>query len=284
VIEKKCDSVLEEDQTLHWDRVAAHWELLGPPLRPSEQDISLMQQAVARWSTRPVDRRLKALLWGVTPEIAAMAWPEGTDLLAVDRSAEMIRLVWPGDLNGRKAERADWLQLPVINRSVDVVIGDGSFNCVDYPEGYESLAESARRVLRDGGTLVVRFFVRPEEVETPDAIFSDLTAGRIRTFDGLRLRLLMATQGNTRSIILDDVWQVWRAAGIDLNSVISLTGWRPEVVQAILNYQGNPTRFAFPTLREVRAALSKSFEELAITVPDYQLGDRCPTLVFRPLS
>jgi SAM-dependent methyltransferase len=276
---------LPKSQPGQWNHAAFYWDLMGPPLRPSEQDTKIMQQAVAAWSRRVPHHHLKALMLGVTPQIATMSWPEGTDLLAVDRSAEMVRLVWPGDIAGRrKAECADWLQLPVRDASVDVIVGDGSFNCVelDYPEGFSLLAQSARRVLKRDGIMVMRFYARPEAGESPEAVLQDLTARRIETFDGFRLRLLMAVHANHASVRVHDAWQVWSAANIDLDSLISLTGWRKDVIRTISGYQGKETRYTFPTLPEIRATLSEWFDELIITVPDYPLGDRCPIIVFRP--
>ena len=93
----------------HWSRHAEQWAQLGPPLRPSPEDIALMRRRV-------LDRGCvgRSILLGVTPEIASMEWPTGTDLLAVDRCMGMVTGVWPPvDAAGRNVVRGDRFHLPV---------------------------------------------------------------------------------------------------------------------------------------------------------------------------
>ncbi|MDD5565258.1 MAG: hypothetical protein PHQ91_16200, partial [Thermoanaerobaculaceae bacterium] len=79
-----------------WERTARDWKHFGPPLRPSGPDVARFE-ALARGEAERRGRALSALLCGVTPEIAGMAWPADTRLTAVEQSIEMIREVWPGD-------------------------------------------------------------------------------------------------------------------------------------------------------------------------------------------
>ena len=62
---------------------ARHWNLLGPPLRPSRDDVAILEGVVQSLHTAP-----RVLLLGVTPELATLAWPAGTELVAVDRVRE----------------------------------------------------------------------------------------------------------------------------------------------------------------------------------------------------
>lgn len=270
------------DQRGHWDQLAQRFHQIGSPMRPSPADTQIIEEAVAKWYTGDAKGRLKALLCGVTPEIAGMAWPEGTELLAVDQSEMMVRLVWPGDLAGRRrAECGDWLKLPQVERWFHLVVGDGCFSCMDYPDGYRALAASLHRVLQQQGLLIMRLFVRPEEREQPRAVFEDLLAGRIRSFHTLRWRLMMALQEDPREgVPVGEVLRAWKEEGIDWDTVVARTGWPAEAMHTVLN---TDTRFSFPTLREVRAALSDYFEASAVHVGQYELAERCPTVVFRPL-
>ena len=141
-----------------WKDVAHNWRYFGSPLRPCGEDISAMEDAVARWG-RCSGNPCKALRWGVTPEIADMKWPDGTELVAIDRSEVMIQTVWPGNIDGfRKAYRAEWLDSGSVISSATVAIGDGCFNTLNYPDGYRALLDTAYQVLENKGALIMRFF------------------------------------------------------------------------------------------------------------------------------
>lgn len=274
----------EKDRT-YWNKVAQQFHQLGSPIRPSHEDIRVMEAAVANWQARNSPGGLNALLCEVTPEIADMMWLAGTDLLAVDQSEAMIRLIWPGDIDGwRRAECGDWLSLPQPDDWFDVVVGDGCFSCLAYPDGYRALAASIHRVLQDQGLLIMRFYMRPEADETLEDVFGDLMAGRIGSFHAFKWRLDMVVQPSSQEgVRLDDIWKTWVGAGIDRNALMVITGWSEETISTIDYYAGSGISFSFLTVKEVRAVLFESFEEIAVSVAGYELAERCPTLVFRPV-
>jgi hypothetical protein len=72
-----------------WPGVARFWPLLGPPLRPAEEDLALLREAVARYG--PGERALRILILGVTPEFVDLPWPAGSRVEALDKTPEMIR-------------------------------------------------------------------------------------------------------------------------------------------------------------------------------------------------
>ena len=66
---------------------------------------------------------------GVTPELAAARWPQGSELLAVDASAAMIEQAWrPRDDMRASAVLGNWNALPLAEGAADLVIGDASLN------------------------------------------------------------------------------------------------------------------------------------------------------------
>ena len=224
-----------------------------------------------------------ALLWGVTPEIAAMSWPEGTQLLALDKSQPMIELVWPGDVAGfRKAELVDWFGYRCTEGRHDVVIGDGNFAPLDYPHGYRALAAAAYEALTDAGIVVSRFFVRPPESETPDAVFEELLANRIDSFHAFKFRLAMALQESPeRGVAVSDVLSAWKRARIDMRLLLAMTGWRKETVEMIYLYEGKTSRLSFPNVAELEEVMSEYFERLETRYLGYEMGDRCPVVTYR---
>jgi SAM-dependent methyltransferase len=274
-----------EKHRIFWNERAQQFRQLGPPLRPSGEDIRVMETAVADWYVRQSHDGLRALLCGVTPEIADMTWPPGTELLAVDQSEAMIRCLWPGDIDAwRQAECGNWLTLPQPEGWFDVVVGDGCFSGMSYPDGYRALAASIHRVLKNQGILIIRFFVRPEVGEPLQDLFSALTAGRIGSFHAFKWRLATVLQPSSKEgVRLGDIWKTWVSAEIDKNTLMATTGWPEEAINTIAQYEGQDIHWWFPTLKEVRAILLESFEEIAVYVAGYELAERCPIVVIRPV-
>jgi hypothetical protein len=267
----------------YWGGDVAHqWHLYGPPLRPCAADVQAMEDAVRRFADHRA-RPLKALLWGVTPEIATMSWPEGTQLLALDKSQAMIERVWPGDVAGfRKAVLIDWFEYKCTDGRHDVVIGDGNFAPLDYPRSYRALAAAAYAALTDTGIVISRFWVRPTEPETPDAVFEDLRANRIESFHAFKFRLAMALQQSAETgVAVSEVLSAWKRARIDMNSLLAMTGWRRETVDMIYLYEGKTSRLSFPNVAELEAVMSEYFDPLETRYLGYEIGDRCPIVTCR---
>src|SRR6185295_16228801 len=79
----------------HWARHARQWASIKPPLRPSTADLAQVRALIARHYQGRAGSA--ALLFGVTPELAELAFPPGVKLWAFDQSQAMIAAVWPGD-------------------------------------------------------------------------------------------------------------------------------------------------------------------------------------------
>jgi SAM-dependent methyltransferase len=265
-----------------WDKHARQWNKLGPPLRPCVEDIDFMEQATGRHCVAAGCVSPRAILLGVTPEIARMRWPAGTELLAVDNNEAVIANVWPGNPEIRaEAVCGDWTKLPVRDASCDVVVGDGSFITLQYPEGYAALADEIRRVLKRGGLFAIRVFIRPDAAESLTAVFNDLRAGRIGSFHAFKWRLAMALHTDLRrGVRLGDIWNAWNEEGPDV--LARTLNWPIETVGTIDAYCGLDTRYTYPTLSEFRHALSTHFSETACVHKGYELGQRCPTFLFTP--
>jgi hypothetical protein len=265
----------------HWNQHARQWQWIGPPLRPVPEDIAVLERAVARKHAARALTTTSALLLGVTAEIAAMNWPPGARLIAVDHSLGMIEGLWRGDVTGYPALCAEWTRLPLADASQDVIVGDGCFSTLLYPRGYEAMVRELRRVLNGAGMLALRFYVRPEMGELLEAVFDDLKAGCIGNFHVFKWRLAMALHGTLeQGVKLADIWQAWHEHVPDRDALAASLGWRIEVARTIDVYRDVATRYTFPTLAEVRTALSPAFVEADCVVPHYELGERCPTLIF----
>ncbi|MFC1493684.1 hypothetical protein ACFL6W_00225 [Thermodesulfobacteriota bacterium] len=265
-------------------KIAYQWNKYNlPPYRPVEEDIRIMEKAVAKWGNRCPDQKYRALLWGVTPEIADMSWPDGTELLAVDRSEDMISEVWPGDIDGfRKACCCNWLHASsVIKNPVSIVIGDGCFNSNKYPDEWRALFVATHRVLKERGVFIMRFILGSENRESTGNVFKELMENRIGSFHMFKLRLAISMQEDVqKGARQHNMWQTWKDASIDKAELMKITGWTKEAINTIDNWEGLDGRFWSPTHRELKQVFSDIFKEIDITFPKYEMGEYCPTLVF----
>lgn len=251
-----------------WRAHAQQWARVGPPLRPVAEDGAVIE-GVARGFTAP-----RVLVLGVTPEMAGLAWPPGARLLAVDKAPAMIARVWPGFPGPEQgAVCADWLEVPLEDRAWDLIVSDGCFTVL--PD-HGALLDRVARWLAPDGRFVVRTFVRGED-ERPAEVFARAT--QMASFHELKLRLLMAVQGDAPTVRTGDVWRVWEDGPGDV-ALAAATGWPLAQIATIDAYRGQDTIYAFPTEAALTAAMARAGLTVhAVHRPGYPLGDRCPTFV-----
>lgn len=266
----------------HWNQHARQWSLIGPPLRPAAEDIALLENEIRDWCAGKSMTAPHALLCGVTPEVAGMRWPAGTRLVAVDHSRPMISAVWPAAAAPGIAVCGDWLKLPLANASRQLLIGDGCYSLLVGSAQYAALVTELRRVASGDALLAMRYFVRPDSAEPVARVIDDLWQRRIGNFHVFKWRLAMALHGTLeQGVRLGNVWAAWHEAAPDPEKLAAHLGWPPAVVSTINNYRDVDTRYSFPTLGEVLACAG-DFAIMAMHVPSYELGERCPTLIMRP--
>jgi SAM-dependent methyltransferase len=255
----------------HWPLHARAWSRVGPPLRPCSEDIAIVNREVAAWAK---DRRVDALVLGVTPELVEMRLPAGSTVVAVDKQASMIdSLFEPGP--DRRALVGDWLAMPLPDASIDVALGDGGLSVLAFPDEYRAFATELARVMRLGGLACVRLFAAPPEPETLDDVAAALSA--IGSFDALKWRIAMAVQRDN-AVRVSAIRDAFDELVPDRDELAANTGWRRDVIDHIDIYRDSPASYSFPTLDDVREVLAP-FTEVACNVPTYELGERCPTLV-----
>ncbi|MCE9572662.1 MAG: class I SAM-dependent methyltransferase [Deltaproteobacteria bacterium] len=263
----------------HWSLHARQWALVGPPLRPCAADVAIATAELAAW-TAAHRRAPRALLLGVTPELATLAWPAGTALTAIDRAPAMIGALFTATPD-RRAVVADWRALPLRAAAIDVALGDGCLPNLAFPDGYRAFARELGRVLAPGGALVTRLFVSPPVREALGAVADALAAGAIGSFHAFKWRLAMAVAPDDRNVRVAAIWEAFAALVPDRAALARATGWPAAEIATIDAYRDSARVYAFPTLDETRAALGDALVETACRVPAYELGDRCPSLTLR---
>ena len=269
----------------YWNSLAGSYGGLQPPLVPSRDDLRFFEDTAAAWAAGHPGVPVQALLLGVTPRIAGMRWPAPSVLVAVDGSPAMVRQVWPGNIEGvRWGVCGDWLALPLKDSSCQLVIGDGSINCVSmpYPEGFHRAAKSLYRVLDDEGLLILRCYLLPDAPESPEDVFKVTYQSPAPPFHDFKFRLLMALQPSTREgLLVGDVYRYWAGLNVDTARLAARTGWDPAAIEMMGLYRGAQTQYTFPTRKEFQTVFGELFEEVTCWTPPHDLGPRCPAFVLR---
>ena len=267
-----------------WEALSLYWHHVQPPQRPSREDIDVLQRLVVESVSFTQTPFPRALMLGVTPEIATIRWPTATQLLALDSSPGMIRNVWPArEVPGGVAGLADWGAMPVRDAAYDFAVGDGFLTSVPYPDGFRAVVAELRRVLKETGTFVMREFARPETREPLDTIFRDMREGRIVDPGSFTWRLAMALHGDLESgCRVGEVCDAWHDNVPEPLELMRSLGWPLDALSWLESYRGTQDRMWFPTLNEVRTVFSRDFEQVECLFPGYADGERYPTVVFKP--
>ena len=257
----------------HWSRMARLWQLVGPPLKPSAEDLAIFQDAIICWHAAHA-RAPRALILGVTPGLCQLRWPADTSLHALDGSRQMIEAVWPGQ--PAAAIHGSWTAMPLATGSCDIVVCDGGFGLLPYPQGQKKLLRELHRVLTPGGIFVVRLFAPTGRTGTVEEVFANLHTGGIASLDALKLRLWGALHGDAyRGVRPQEVVAHILAAVGDFDRLADDFGWPLEHVRSLELHRQSTARYHLTEAAElVRMASCDpgGFESLGITEPDYVLG------------
>lgn len=222
----------------HWQAVANRWAQVGPPLRPSAADVTLYQELIDAW------RPQRALILGVTPEIAGLTFPEGGRVFALDHTIGMIEAVWPGPRT--RVVKGDWRSMPFGSGSFDLAFCDGGLHLQSFPLGQRELSRSLRRVLKAGGRAVFRLFPMPENRADLVRVLEELGERAIPNLNVLKLRLGMTLQSCPEDgVALADVYQAIAGLAPSLDELADRLGWNREHLRAIESYRGSANRYHF---------------------------------------
>ncbi len=266
----------------HWTQMAPFWRFVGPPLRPAAEDIAAFHSAITDWQNNH-DVPPRALMLGVTPELYSMKWPMHTELKALDGSRQMIDAVWPGPK--ASAIVGSWTEIPLANKSLDVVVCDGGFGMLRYPDKQRELLAEVRRLLVPGGIFAVRLFSPVGRTGTVIDIFEDLTAGRIASLDALKLRLWGALHGSPSAGVQPrTVVAAIRDFVGDFDHLARDHGWALAHVRALgLHLESQATYYLTEAKTVIQMACDElgSFRSLGINHPSYELGDCCPLVTLQ---
>lgn len=263
----------------------AHIELfksMTPPYRVDPVEKAHYQAVISEMAASAQARGLRVLLLGMTPEIVDLNWPEGSRLVVADRSEAMIHGFWPGDIPGvREICRKDWLELPFEAGSFDLVLGDGVFNLMAYPDGFQALGRTASELLAADGKLCVRVFLQSEPREESGALVQEIKDSERVDFYGMRLRIASSLQNSTEEGYLltkASLDAFLEEQGVAMKTLIAKSGYRPPGVAA---KSGGGLRITYPTADEFTATLGEWFTCESLHHGSHPLAHRTPIFQMR---
>lgn len=247
------------------------------PWCPSPEDCGFLVDAVAPGLGR--GERSTLLVLGTTPELLQLDWPGDPSLVAIDSSADMIAIDWqPHPRLPSAMVEACWQRMPLGDASVDAAVGDASLNALPGFDAYDAVLEGVARVLKPGGMLAVRAFLRDERPETCADVIAAAGRGAFANGVPFRLAFAMAAAGADGTLEFADLPARFDALVPDRDRFAEAAGWSREDLDRIDIYAGNRNRINFPTEAELRRLVAPRFELAALRYPaGYALADRCPT-------
>lgn len=253
-----------------WNQFHSRWGRLQPPLRPNDEVADAVANAIS-------GQRAKAILLGVTPELAGLA----DDTTAVDHAQTMIANIWPGDTATRRAVLGRWQALPLTQRKYSAVLGDGSFNTLLYADYATVFAELAK-VLLPGARIAIRIYETPEPCETLATLREDVMEGRERRFHAFKWRLAMAvvSERGDADVPVAQIHRAFEREFPDRAAVASATGWSDADFAEMDAYRNQDAVYSFPTRRQMIAALPARYANPRfVSSGTYALAERCPIFV-----
>ena len=261
----------------YWHNICLYWQHLGSPLRPSCQDLQIIQRSIDAFHKAPQNIRL--LLFGVTQELLGLDWPITTQITAVEKSSKMIELLWKEHKNNRQVICGDWLRQS-FSQKFNLVLGDGIF-CSLNPQQQQSLFAKAYDFLETEGLCIFRLFVLDNSKNTQE-LFDQLWTNEMANFHLFKIRLAMSLQNDPQQgVKLASVFDVWDQANIHVEKLAAQTGWKEEEINTISIYENKDTVYYFSTQDDYLKLAEDYFEVVDICVPDYDGGTMFPTVVLK---
>ena len=179
--------------------------------------------------------------------------------------------------------QGDWLKIPFPDASFDLVLTDGGWAALGALDRIPVLSRELRRVLRLDGRVVARHYIRPDPPDSLDALTSAVASGKIREFNVLKLRLLLAMPPDpaTGEVSLPAALDTFNQLFPDRTALARQLGCPLHVVGAIDAYRGRDAGYSFASPAQL-AQLCPEFTLAAGSAGDYPLADCCPVFSFTP--
>ena len=151
------------------DTIIENWSMFGCPIRPGREEILLFQKKLKSI------KEPRVLILGCTPELV--------DMVLEENPLRVTIMDWfpPNIAAMKKMAAKNWSRVEVIIRDwrtplddlkdrYNIVLGDGPFTFLGFPEDYLLICRNLNRYVSDGGLVVIRNMVwmegSPDELDT----------------------------------------------------------------------------------------------------------------------
>jgi len=264
-----------------WSKSALGLGLARPPWTPCAEDGDLLLDALRPYVTSGGSASIVALL-GVTPALTQLGWPDDTSVLAVDANPAIVRSQWRSHPSVPSAVIcAKWQALPLPDKSVAAVAGDGSLNALPYA-AYQDLFREVARVLTPKSVFVLRCFIRPDTRSDIGGITRDVAKRAFPNSAPFRLRLCMTLCDADGSLVLGTLLEQFNALFPDRTKLASMAGWPIDEVDRFDMDRDSKIQLTFPALSELAAYAEPLFAIREVRHGSYDLAELCPTITFVP--
>ena len=266
-----------------WAYTTKTWDRITEPLKPGAADLAVICGQLLLLAER--FDRLNALVLGVTKDYLDLPWPTGSNIRGLDNASVMIRNHWSGESG--TAVQGDWCQMPLQSESQHIVLLDAGLCLLGWPDEQKQVLEEVARILVPDGMFIVRLLVLPHETESMPAVVQAVRAGEITDLSLLRIRLWMAMQADGIFPVTNrQFWTLLASSFPDLDELAQFCSTDSAYLQeALSKLQAEPVRnFAFAALEDYVHMIDSMDGQFSVTekfIPEYHLGERCPTLVLR---
>lgn len=221
------------------------------------------------------------LILGVTPETVQINWPAAS-LVAVDASPSIIESMWrPNPRIPSRVVRAHWQDMPLDDASVDAAVGDGSFNALSDFDDLPAVLRELHRVLKPGGILAIRCFVKRPPMPSIDEIGAAALRGEFPHSAAFRMPFTLSMAGEGTLVKLAELHGEFQRLFPDRDHLARVTGWsRTDIDRADCD-DGSEMRLNFPTLDQLAESVAPWFEIQGTSFGTYTQSQYCPTVAMR---
>jgi hypothetical protein len=269
-----------------WNTQIELFKKMRPPLRPHASEAALVADVAAASRAAVSTGDLHVLLLGLTQELIHISWPRGTNLTVVDRSENMIRQFWPGDIPGeRKLIRADWFGMPFEKPSFHLIVGDGVLNFKPFPAGFRDFLNHLLPYLYPAGHLCARVFTQLDVPEKTESLMDELRRSERVNYYEFRYRQATSLQksaGDGFDGTKETLDRMFESHGVPLSELYAKSGFKPPDVPAVKSE--NPEeqyRVYYPTEAEFLQACPPGFKFIRKMKGAHTLAYRTPIFVLQ---
>ncbi|MDP1813205.1 MAG: class I SAM-dependent methyltransferase [Leadbetterella sp.] len=135
---------------------------------PQPEELKVYSQLSKKLFQKIFKRKVRPtiLVLGATPEFRDWGLSHKCNVLSVDINKEMVAGVKKFlQIKNRKNEKVmigDWLDLPIADASVDLIVGDVSLNNIPFNK-FSLVLSELKRVLREDGMICIKEVIYPDK-------------------------------------------------------------------------------------------------------------------------